>query len=224
MKVDVITPSGGRPDTLELCRHYVDRQTYSDINHIVVETEGTLADNLALLLEQVTGDAVVVFEDDDWYHPLWVEYCVEKLQQFPMVGELHTRYYHLPLRKYRDMETRARSSLCNTAFRPEMGKFLRTAYEAGHVGIDARFWAEAIRHGTKYHLNPGPQWYVVGMKGLPGRPGMGAGHRANFYRNRPDTDEVVLRSWIGDYDADHYLRLLQEWERLGKVVCDTGVG
>lgn len=224
MKIDVITPSGERPEALALCREYVARQTYQDINHIVVETSGTIAANLVLLLDQVTGDAVVVFEDDDWYHPKWVEYCVERLQKFPMVGELHTRYYHLPLRKHRDMETARRASLCNTAFRPEMIPHLRGACAAGHLGVDARFWANALLDGNPSHLNRGPLFYVVGMKGLPGRPGMGAGHNANFYMTPRDDNYAVLRSWVGEDDAAHYIELMKEWTSLGKIVCNTRVG
>jgi hypothetical protein len=100
MKVDVITPSGERPETLALCREYVARQTYPDINHIVVETKGTLAANLALLVEQLTGGSSIAsnaFRDSRWlvscthdtttFHCVSIEICQRPVD--PVCATLH---------------------------------------------------------------------------------------------------------------------------------------
>jgi hypothetical protein len=50
------------------------------------------------------------------------------------------------------------------------------------------------------------QMTVVGIKGLPGRAGLGVGHRPGTGWT-PDPDFVRLRSWIGD-DVDSYTNLI----------------
>lgn len=48
-----------------------------------------------------------------------------------------------------------------------------------------------------------PGGWVVGIKGLPGRGGIGMGHRDNF-RGTDDPCGALLREWIGE-DAEAYL-------------------
>lgn len=43
---------------------------------------------------------------------------------------------------------------------------------------------------------------VVGIKGLPGRPGIGVGHRPDF--GDPDPDGRILAEWLGPALADAY--------------------
>jgi hypothetical protein len=45
----------------------------------------------------------------------------------------------------------------------------------------------------------------IGIKGMPGRGGLGRGHKLDAYRN-DDPDGKLLREWIGP-DAEVYLAM-----------------
>ena len=229
MKVSIFTPTNGRPDLLELCKLYVERQTYPIHEHLI-ESGGTLAENLRSGLPKLTGDVVVIFEDDDHYHPQWVEWCVKHLEDYDVVGEAATRYYHLPTRGYAVLGTGPqRSSLCNTALRHRMIPLLLSEVREDLVGIDLHFWKRAVEHGVAVHTNIGPQTdcdrppcrkqecglvtaidpplYVTGMKGIA--RGMSFGHQPAYYSgfHHDDVEYSMLRHWVGDEDIEHYLAL-----------------
>ena len=231
MRVSAFTPTRGRPETLALCKEYVARQTHPIHEHII-ESGGSLAQNLRAGLPKVTGDVVVIFEDDDHYHPGWVEWCVSTLENYDVAGESATRFYHLPTKGYAVVGTgECRSSLCNTAFRRELIPMLLAEVKENFIPIDLHFWASAVKArkrvlcnpgpGTSCHKPPcthkncgvagdGPPLYVTGMKGLPGTKGMSFSHNPNYYRqfHTDDGRFSMLRWWVGDDDAERYLEMI----------------
>jgi hypothetical protein len=64
--------------------------------------------------------------------------------------------------------------------------------------IDLELWR---KHRSRYLFGGGR---VCGIKGLPGRGGIGMGHSRDF-NGTHDPDGRILREWIGD-DADLYLQ------------------
>lgn len=90
MRLSIITPTCDRPAGIALCERYMARQTLQPHEWIVADGGSTpaaltmgqvhlhhpgergaanLAGNILRALDAVTGDAVVVWEDDDWYAP-----------------------------------------------------------------------------------------------------------------------------------------------------------
>jgi len=83
---------------------------------------------------------------------------------------------------------------------PARRRAARAARAAGRYGIDGPFWA------SRRHMANGTQT-CIGIKGLPGTPGLGIGHRPKSKPGRqwrPDPEMKILRQLIGD-DAENYL-------------------
>lgn len=223
MKITALTPTCDRPIAFALCERFMARQTLSPDQWIVADggqrpvdcTMGQIhlhdprppgplnfASNLLNGLAAATGELVVVFEDDDFYAPTHIESMVAKaLDGYRLIGsEDIQRYYNVAQRCFRQMNN-VGASLCQTAFKRDLFPlFRRTAQECvgrGSFGIDTTFWRAASNDWAFTH-----QMTVVGIKGLPGRVGLGVGHRPDA-RWSPDHDLAQLREWIGD-DADLY--------------------
>jgi hypothetical protein len=139
-------------------------------------------------------DRVVCCEDDDHYATDWLTHVSGQLERAELVGETRSRYYNVATRRAREMGNTGHASLCGTAVRGGAIDALRRACQSGGA-IDMNLWR---RHGSK-HLFDGHR--VVGIKGLPGRGGIGIGHRDEF--GTPDPDGKLLRDWIGN-DARFY--------------------
>jgi hypothetical protein len=60
--------------------------------------------------------------------------------------------------------------------------------------VDMRLWSKL--RGVLHE-----DYRCVGIKGLPGRPGVGVGHHPG---GAPDPELNVLRDWVGDDDAWEY--------------------
>jgi hypothetical protein len=90
------------------------------------------------------------------------------------------------------------ASLGATALRGSAIDLLRRICAKGSRIIDVDLWRDF--NGAKTLLESRT---VVGIKGLPGRAGIGVGHRKSF--GTPDDDGHVLRGWIGDERASEYL-------------------
>lgn len=224
MRISVITPTCDRPAGIALAERYMARQTVQPDEWIVADsgqlaaplTMGqrhirqpmppgarNLASNIIALLDAVRGEAVILWEDDDWYAPDHIEACIEGLCSQAAYGCATLRYYNVAHRMHIRMSNNG-AALCQTALRRELVPDLRAAAVAAHAandfGIDGRFWR------PRRHMARGAQT-VIGIKGLPGTPGLGIGHRPKLAGGRPwqsDKDGNVLREWIGA-DAESYL-------------------
>jgi hypothetical protein len=155
------------------------------------------------------GAALVCIEDDDWYARDWLAHVAAELRHDELVGETHARYYNVATRVGRQLTNAEHSSLCSTAVRGSALGALRDACRTGARWIDIDLWK---RGG---HLFGGHR--VVGIKGLPGRGGIGMGHDRAF-RGQADPDGRLLREWIGG-DADAYLRTHVETHHDGSKIA-----
>jgi hypothetical protein len=226
----LLTPTGCRPEAWALCQRWMARQTYAGPVRWVVVDDGakpqpvtftrpgwtvnvvrpvpawrdgqnTQARNLRAGLACVPDDAqLVIVEDDDWYARDWLATVARQLQGVDIAGECYARYYNVATRVARQLRNERHASLCATAVAGLGLRALRRLAEQAHQFIDLELWRQALRR----RLFVGQR--VVGIKGLPGRGGIGVGHGAGF-AGRPDPAGLVLRSWIG-VDAELYLRPL----------------
>ena len=223
----LLTATGCRPAAFALLERMMKAQTYAGpVRWVIVddgeqpqpitfEREGwtldvvrpepfwrpganTQARNLLAGLESINRSArLLVIEDDDHYASDWLEVCDAHLNRASLVGEIRARYYNVPRRVARQLNNTQHSSLCSTAMRDGAIDAFRKVCQPGRQFIDLELW----RGYRDRLLFTGSR--VVGIKGLPGRGGIGMGHNAGF-NGTPDPSGAILRQWVGQ-DAEWYL-------------------
>lgn len=223
----LLTATGARPKAWSICERLMAAQDYTGPVRWVIVDDGdpyqpvtfsrdgwqldvthpgplwspgqnTQARNLLHGLSRIPADAwVVIVEDDDWYSPDWLTHVSGELKKAELVGEMRARYYSVSLQRGRQLKNTGHASLCATAMRGSALEAFREACRNSTKFIDLELWK---RHSSK-HLFDGHR--VVGIKGLPGRDGIGMGHRDDFIGTK-DPDGSMLREWVGA-DAEMYL-------------------
>lgn len=224
--ITLITPTADQPTGVALMERWIARQTVHPDQWIVADDGNThakltagqthlrrirsdeggrsLAGNLLDALPLATGDIVLIIEHDDWYAPDHIETCVRRLRALGSgaTGSIHQRYYNVAHHCWRTMRN-VGSALCNTAFTRDhlrgMRRAAERAYRDNRYCVDRYFWDALPRKYWDVHTED----TVIGIKGLPGRPGLGMGHRPVMGWT-PDPEGAVLRVWVGD-DAGEYL-------------------
>ena len=229
-RITCITPTGDRPLAFALCRQWMKHQTVKPTQWIVVDDGKvpmvptgsfqyvrrepraddppfTLSPNLAAALPLVKGDKVFIIEDDEYYAPDYIAEMSKRLDQHEVVGLMHAKYYHLPTGGYKQISNITHANLAETTFRgsflPEMPEIVQASNDSY---VDLRIWIKAGVRG--YRFSDNEKSLYLGIKGLPGRNGIGVGHNPAIYRNHRDTtDRAMLKKWIpGDYQI--YLDIL----------------
>jgi hypothetical protein len=157
----------------------------------------THAANMEAGLDIVPFNSVLfILEDDDIYLPGYIENMLDAIDKAELVGEIDSRYYNVATGKWRVLPGKYHSSLASTVCRGEALTALRDLCESGTKRmLDVTLWKTF--KGKKQLL---PDNNVIGIKGLPGRAGIGIGHRNHF--GSVDIDDTLER-WAGPY-ADNY--------------------
>jgi hypothetical protein len=231
----ILTLTRDRPFQFKLCAGYVARQSARGRVEWMVVDDGaeaadasrlgadevvvrppsdlrqTLPENMLAgldRLEKLGADAVVIMEDDDWYAAGYVEFMLDRLQEYDLAGLDGGRYYNFRTRRYMSMPLHIRAgdhwcSLCRTAFTQKAFDPLREicgqATKTRAFGIDILLWqADLSKKGFDSHDE-----LCVSMKGGPGRAHAGSG--GERYPLHDLSDGGVLKSWIGEPDAIPYL-------------------
>ncbi len=223
----LLTATGARPEAWAICERLMARQTIVEPVRWVIVDDGqqpqpvtfrrdgwelvlirpapfwqpgqnTQARNLLKGLDALgPHDRLVIIEDDDWYAADWLLHVAAQLERAELVGECRARYYNTVQRRGRQLRNQAHASLCSTAMRGDAIRQFRRACNSRQRFIDIDLWG---RVPSRY-LFTGHR--VVGIKGLPGRGGIGMGHRDDF-AGVDDRDGALLHEWIG-HDAEMYL-------------------
>lgn len=220
----LLTATGMRPQAWALCERWMAAQSFADDVRWIVVDDGpepqplafsrpgwslsvirpparpgnTQARNLLAGLEECGNAApLVIIEDDDYYAPGWLARVAQELEHAELIGECRARYYNVALRRGRQLSNDKHASLCSTAMHGKALASFRRACELRPKFIDLELWR---RHRWQ-HLFGGH--LVVGIKGLPGRAGLGMGHRRDF-QGTADPSGSLLRDWLGK-DAEAYL-------------------
>lgn len=227
----LITPTCDRPAGFALAERWMRRQTVQPDDWIVADGGttpvtctlgqrhihhprppgvGNFLGNLSAALDGAAGEVLVFIEDDDWYAPTHLEQLLAQLAAAPLAlaaGDDDQRYYNVAQRSWRTWKN-VGACLCQTAIRqsvvPRLLELIRTCGERASYGVDTNLWRSiptAHRAIAKTHT-------VVGIKGLPGRTGLGVGHRPDE-KWTADQDGAQLRAWVGA-DASRYLAGLDE--------------
>lgn len=230
----LITPTGGRPKAFALCRKYMERQTFQGpVQWIIVDDgeqpqapnyecarfelvkvypepkwqpgKNTQHRNLLAALPHVKYEKILIIEDDDWYAPTYLETMDTMLDDGHLVGSTLAHYYNVAERIYRRHGNKRHASLCETGMTTRLIPVLEEICREGAKWIDISLWARW--QGAKKMRQPVVR-LCVGIKGMPGRFGLGMGHRmGTSVHFKRDPEGTVLREWIGDEDAKTYLAL-----------------
>ena len=164
----------------------------------------TLAMNLLEAIPFVMHDNILFIEDDDWYSPLYMRRQLELLRGAKIVGEQPSRYYHVPSRRWRVMHG-PHASLCQTGIHASLLPLLKSVCELRPDFVDIRLWNASPLRDRAITRRLDDATHCVGMKGLPGRTGIGIGHRPDLGTGWwSDIRDQKLREWLGD-GADLYI-------------------
>jgi hypothetical protein len=223
----LLTATGARPEAWARCERLMARQTYvGPVRWVIVDDgpepqpvtfqrdgwalevirptphwqpgQNTQARNLRAGLARIgAGERVAIIEDDDHYTADWLETVAAELGRAELVGEPRARYYNIPRRIGRQLSNTHHASLCATAMRGRALALFRGVCQTGQTFLDIELW----RRAPDKRLFPGHR--VVGLKGLPGRGGIGMGH-ADGFSGTADPTGALLHEWVGD-DAEELL-------------------
>lgn len=172
----------------------------------------TLVKNIELALQYVTTDKVIFWEDDEYYAPTYLEIMLEQLKKAAIVGMGCAKYYHLPTGGYELHGNMKHASLSQTAFNMSVINIIKKCVDMGMEKdwLDCNIWREAVekKSMTSLIFRDSEIPTFVGIKGLPGRFGIGIGHNAKRYQRKDDKNHNILKKWCPK-DYIIYLTLLR---------------
>lgn len=144
--------------------------------------------------------AVFIIEDDDYYKPMYLDEMMKRLNGYWAIGETNTIYYNVSNRTVVQNNNLKHSSLFQTALTREALPYMAESYDDNW--IDSGFWSRTPKN--KVSLISANN-LSVGIKGMPGRGGIGNGHKEN--RGCPtDVSLNYLTKLIGHEDTELYAR------------------
>lgn len=221
-----------RPQAFALCEKYMARQTRQPDEWIVVDDgevktpinlattiirpeikwrpgANTQARNLLLALSQVKHDSIVsIIEDDDFITPdhlMSLESCFD--DSIDLVGQTGAVYYNISIRKWRTLGNIGHACFSQTVFRGSLIPLLENLLlNPPNLWHDYNFWQRCYYYRSPWLLPP-PAKTAVGMKGMPGRSGIGVGHWSEHREWVNDDNYVDLKALIGEEDAQAYINL-----------------
>lgn len=238
--ITLITPTGSRPEAFAQCERYIKNQTFKNsiqwivIDDSIPETKCTLNQtyvrspklwstdintqryNIDAALEHITGEYIFIIEDDDYYHPQYLQYYFNLLSTTPVnvVGEADAKYYNLNIPGHRRMFNNEHSSLCQTAFHKSQLPLFSKAVHSGELYFDVVFW-NLLKENSIPRLLMNDSGLSVGIKGMPGRSGIGVGHKERGYLF--DTNFEMLRKWTG-LNAEYYITVINERRKIHSIL------
>lgn len=146
-------------------------------------------------------EAIFIIEDDDYYRPRYLERMMANFGKYWLIGERNTLYYNVQWRRYITNPNNIHSSLFQTAFKYEVLNIFIECIP--NKFMDCVFWSKCPNRLLFYEND-----LAIGMKGMPGRGGIGAGH-SKAMNMGDDRNLNYLRMLIGD-DAKYYERYYRD--------------
>lgn len=230
MRISLLTPTGGRPDTFAICEALVKKQTVKPYEWVVVDdctppikcTMGqkyirgprdwypglnTQRFNLEEGVKHLTGDVIVPWEDDDWMASNYLEVMSTLINYTDIVGLANSKYYNLLIPGYKNLHNYAHASLTHTVFKAKLLPEFKKAIDSGDLYCDIKLW-ETVRNKHYPMVLLGNSKLGVGIKGMPGRPGITGSHSSTDYYV-DSRDYKKLQEWIGE-DYKFYLPYLKK--------------
>jgi hypothetical protein len=201
--------------------------------HIEVVNFTPLDDNVDITLRYRTGyerlrnrglDMIAFIENDDYYHPQYLEYMVNEwmLHGKPeLLGPNRSIYYHLGIRKYLTMIHYSRASACNTLIKPDLENI--PWGEDNNPYTDLQLWT--YLPGLKRTFQP-DAIYSIGIKHGIGKVG-GPRHTDRLEKYNPQGNDMDAHKkddphfeWLqANMDAESF----QFYSTLELPIYDTSV-
>lgn len=192
----------------------------------------TMNINLLSALKFVQGDFIAFMEDDEYYAPEYLSAMNERMKNHSVVGICKSRYYHLPTAHYCIHLNMDHASLAQTIMSIEHLEKFKQLLD-GDPFVDIRIWTDIVGvdiwgkkgfNSAGHVFNNGrgilfddvftKEFLYVGMKGMPGRTGIGSGHKG---LGRFDPNFTMLKTWIKNGDhLSKYLQLQSTFEKYGR--------
>jgi hypothetical protein len=89
----IVVDDGNIPHAPACACDYIRRQPQPD------DPRHTMIINMKAAIPHITGDFVLIMEDDEYYAPRYIEEMAKRLQEFEIVGIGRSKYYHVPARR-----------------------------------------------------------------------------------------------------------------------------
>ena len=249
--ITVITCTGDRPEVFELCKKWMVQQQVKPEQWIVVDDgkvpllipdcnyvtyirrepkqsdpKHTMIINFKEAVKYITGDKVIIMEDDEYYSPAYIKTISTLLNNYAIVGIGRNRYYHLFNNTYYEHGNMFHASLAETSFTKEFLSNVINVLNKMSVNdsfLDIKIWDIIFPGKTMQPLpveikeNISKKWNAiifddnsqplyVGMKGLPGREGIGSGHKGT---GALDNGRNILKSWVNTNDFNTYISFFE---------------
>lgn len=235
--VTCITPTGDRFLALDLCRKWIFNQTMHPDLHVIVDDgkvpsfignlkpyemyvrrepklsdpKHTLVVNVDFAMKYLKEGKVFFIEDDEYYSPDYISIMSKQLDMFDFVGIGCSKYYHLPTGGWQQHLNMDHASLAQTCFNMSYVDLVSKCVSKGmsQNWLDDNIWREVRKSKSiKSCIFKDEVSLYCGMKGLPGRAGIGIGHNLKVYKNHDSQDRVKLKEWVlKDYTT--YISLLK---------------
>lgn len=224
MKLSLVTCTCDRPEAFALCERWMSRQTLAPLEWLVLDdgekpivpTRGqqhfrlpecrgplSMLRKLQWLFnhqDQVRGDAIVFIEDDDWYHPEYLERVNARLLMADVIGEGRAIYYNVEDRWWFIHSNMEHASLCSTAIHRDEWKHAALVLSAGTNNfIDMKLWRYFRQNGIGQVFDPNEGGrFTIGIKGMPGKRGYGVGHKRTMKPGGDDPTKTIVfdREWV----------------------------
>lgn len=162
----------------------------------------------ALKDDDIEGDCLIFFEDDDLVRADWIDWCVKKIESgYEMVGEGNAVYYNVAHRWWSECMNKRHAALCQTAISRDMFTALENVIE-GHQSqfFDVRIWQVDCSKMLALPKAPAER-RVIGIKGIrnaKGEYGYSGEHR-DILPQGVHADPSMLQLWKwADDDAAAY--------------------
>jgi hypothetical protein len=224
--IALLTPTGGRERQIRLCARWMEKQTYSGkvlwviVDDCMPRTTDFITDSFrpgwtvvkcypspawkegdntqyrnmeaGLKVIENTGgiDTVFIIEDDDYYSSPYLEEMVKRMGNYGVVGEANTIYYNVNVPGWLRNRNDRWSSLFQTAFSPSVIPVFSRMQRFKFIDINL---FRVVQNQLLFNLE---RPLSIGIKGQPGRAGIGGGHTGGNYIL--DSKYEKLRELIGD--------------------------
>jgi hypothetical protein len=118
----------------------------------ITDYEHTLCLNLQEAIQHIRHGKIIFMEDDDWYHPTYLDYMSHLLDRADLVGFGNAIFYHLPSAKYMMKGSPKQPTLAQTGMRAELLPVLKdicekAPYEFNLCGkglVDTFLWGHSL--------------------------------------------------------------------------------
>lgn len=216
MKLGIVTPTrGDRPEFLKHRHWLMEQQTRQPDEDAVVDYAP--ADNQKDLVPRYwTGinallgegcDLIACIEDDDWYHPTYLERLLRawiKHGQPGLIGSNQHCYYHLRTRQYFVRPTTTNAPMMMTGLTDAVLKCRWPA--ATHITLDLDLWKQKNASFPRKMVTFEPM-PAIGIKHGIGVCG-GRGHqKPHGWLDRNDDDGAFLKSIVDEKSFKFYMKM-----------------